>query len=52
LKRLVKIGGEMIPLAAVEAALEGKWPTPAGARGPQLTVECTPDEEHPELVTY
>ena len=28
LKRFVKIGGEMIPLAAVEAALEAKWMTP------------------------
>ena len=52
LKRFVKIGGEMIPLAAVESALEAQWPTPEGASGPQLAVECTPDEEHPELVLF
>jgi long-chain-fatty-acid--[acyl-carrier-protein] ligase len=52
LKRFVKIGGEMIPLAAVEAALEAKWPMPEGAPGPQLAVESTPDEEHPELVLF
>lgn len=52
LKRFVKIGGEMIPLAAVEAALETKWPLSEGAPGPQLAVDCTADEEHPELVLF
>jgi acyl-[acyl-carrier-protein]-phospholipid O-acyltransferase/long-chain-fatty-acid--[acyl-carrier-protein] ligase len=52
LKRFVKIGGEMIPLAAVEAALEAKWQSPEHAEGPSLAVECTPDEEHPELVLF
>jgi long-chain-fatty-acid--[acyl-carrier-protein] ligase len=52
LKRFVKIGGEMIPLAAVEAALEAKWIAPSEGEGPCLAVECTPDEEHPELVLF
>ena len=52
LKRFVKIGGEMIPLAGVEAALETKWTTSDPADGPCLAVECTPDEEHPELVLF
>jgi long-chain-fatty-acid--[acyl-carrier-protein] ligase len=52
LKRFVKIGGEMIPLAAVEAALEAKWMAPDRNQGPCLAVECTPDEEHPELVLF
>jgi acyl-CoA synthetase (AMP-forming)/AMP-acid ligase II/1-acyl-sn-glycerol-3-phosphate acyltransferase/acyl carrier protein len=52
LKRFVKIGGEMIPLAAVEAALEAKWGTPGQGDGPYLAVECTPDDEHPELVLF
>jgi len=52
LKRFVKMGGEMIPLAAVEAALEAKWLTPGQGEGPCLAVECTPDEEHPELVLF
>ena len=52
LKRFVKIGGEMIPLAAVETALEAGWSTPGQGEGPCLAVECTPDEEHPELVLF
>jgi long-chain-fatty-acid--[acyl-carrier-protein] ligase len=52
LKRFVKIGGEMIPLAAVEAALEAKCMSTDGNQGPLLAVECTPDEEHPELVLF
>ena len=52
LKRFVKIGGEMIPLAGVEAALETRWAVPDPADGPRLAVECTPDEEHPELVLF
>jgi hypothetical protein len=42
----------MIPLAAVEAALEAKWVSPGQGEGPCLAVECTPDEEHPELVLF
>jgi long-chain-fatty-acid--[acyl-carrier-protein] ligase len=52
LKRFVKIGGEMIPLAGVEAALETKWTTSEPGEGPCLAVECTPDEEHPEMVLF
>jgi long-chain-fatty-acid--[acyl-carrier-protein] ligase len=52
LKRFVKIGGEMIPLAAVEAALEAKCMSTDRNQGPLLAVECTPDEEHPELVLF
>jgi long-chain-fatty-acid--[acyl-carrier-protein] ligase len=52
LKRFVKIGGEMIPLAAVEAALEAKWLPPGQSEVPGLAVECTADEEHPELVLF
>jgi len=42
----------MIPLAAVETALEAGWSTPGQGEGPCLAVECTPDEEHPELVLF
>jgi long-chain-fatty-acid--[acyl-carrier-protein] ligase len=51
LKRFVKIGGEMISLPAVEAALEAGL-QPSGADGPCLAVEATADLEHPELVLF
>jgi len=30
----------------------GRWSTPGQGEGPWLAVECTPDEEHPELVLF
>jgi len=52
LMRFVKIGGEMIPLAAVETALEARWQASERGEAPSLAVECTADEEHPELVLF
>jgi long-chain-fatty-acid--[acyl-carrier-protein] ligase len=52
LKRFVKIGGEMIPLPAIEAALEAKLQPAGSTDGPCLAVESTADEEHPELVLF
>jgi long-chain-fatty-acid--[acyl-carrier-protein] ligase len=53
-KRFVKIGGEMISLPAIEAALEGALP-PAAAEGPRLAVLAAPGtlgEGRPELVLF
>lgn len=52
LKRFVKIGGEMIPLPAIEATLEAKLQPADSADGPCLAVESTADEEHPELILF
>lgn len=52
LKRFVKIGGEMIPLPAVEAALEAGLQPSGSPDGPCLAVEATADLEHPELVLF
>ena len=42
LKRFVKIGGEMLSLPAMEAALSDKWP--AGEEGPVVAVEAVERE--------
>jgi long-chain-fatty-acid--[acyl-carrier-protein] ligase len=52
LRRFVKIAGEMIPLPAVEAALEAGLQPSGSADGPCLAVEATADLEHPELVLF
>jgi acyl-CoA synthetase (AMP-forming)/AMP-acid ligase II len=51
LKRFVKLGGEMISLPAIEAALEPHYIADAD-EGPVLAVEATPHEDHPELVLF
>ena len=51
LKRFIKLGGEMISLPAIEAVLEASFP-PAEDGAPQIAVEATPDEEHPEVVLF
>jgi long-chain-fatty-acid--[acyl-carrier-protein] ligase len=51
LKRFVKIGGEMISLPAIEAALEPLFVSESD-EGPVLAVEATPDENHPELILF
>lgn len=49
-KRFIKLGGEMISLPAIENAL---LPLSAGGtNGPELAVEATPSEEHPEVVLF
>ncbi|MDP6439853.1 MAG: MFS transporter [Candidatus Brocadiia bacterium] len=59
LKRFTKLGGEMISLPAIEAALQ----VPVGPvlerhyagdddEGPVIAVEVTPDEDHPEIVLF
>ena len=52
LKRFVKIAGEMIPLPAIEAALEAGLQPSGSLDGPCLAVETTADLEHPELVLF
>lgn len=51
LKRFVKIGGEMISLPAVEAALEKHYVSPDD-KAPSIAVEATADETRPELVLF
>ena len=51
LKRFIKLGGEMISLPAIEAALLPHFP-PCEADGPSLAVEATPREESPEIVLF
>ncbi len=51
LKRFVKIGGEMISLPAIEAALERHYPRGSDDR-PVLAVEATAEEQHPELILF
>ncbi len=51
LRRFVKLGGEMVSLPAVEAALEPHYASDAD-KGPVIAVEATPDEEHPEIILF
>lgn len=51
LKRFIKLGGEMISLPAIEAALERHFAR-QDEEGPVLAVEATPDEERPEIVLF
>lgn len=54
-KRFIKLGGEMISLPAVEAALERHWPPSPGESGkpaqPQVAVAAT-EAERPEIVLF
>ncbi len=51
LKRFVKLGGEMVSLPAIEAAIEAHHGDPE-ADGPAIAVVPTPDDEHPELILF
>jgi long-chain-fatty-acid--[acyl-carrier-protein] ligase len=51
LKRFIKLGGEMVSLPAIEAALEPRLAR-EGDEGPVLAVEATPSEDHPEVVLF
>lgn len=51
LKRFVKIGGEMISLPAIEAALEPGLSTPED-EAPAYAIEAAAGEEHPEIVLF
>jgi long-chain-fatty-acid--[acyl-carrier-protein] ligase len=51
LGRFVKLGGEMISLPAVEAALEPHY-APAEDEGPVLAVVATGEEDRPEIVIF
>ena len=52
LKRTIKLGGEMISLAAIESALDKHFPAPNG-EGPVLAIEATTHfEAHPEVVLF
>ncbi|SDO57456.1 MFS transporter [Desulforhopalus singaporensis] len=50
-KRFIKIGGEMISLPAIEDALLNEMGIRHEA-GPELAVEATGDESHPEIVLF
>ncbi len=51
LKRFAKLGGEMVSLPAIEAALEPRLVADDG-EGPVLAVVATPSEESPEIVLF
>ncbi len=51
LKRFIKLGGEMISLPAIEAALLAEL-APENDEGVPLAVEATPDDEQPEVVLF
>lgn len=51
LKRFVKLGGEMVSLPAIEAALESGL-SGANDDGPIVAVEAAPAETNPELVLF
>lgn len=51
LKRFVKLGGEMVSLPAIEAALEKHYVTEQD-KGPVIAVEATPSEDQPEIVLF
>jgi len=51
LKRFVKLGGEMVSLPAIEAALEEQFAADAD-EGPLLAVTATPDADPPEIVLF
>lgn len=50
LKRFIKLGGEMISLPAIEAALQKHYP--ATDEGPVVAIEATPVEANPEVVLF
>jgi len=54
-KRFVKMGGEMISLPAIEAALEPHWPPLPGESGkpaqPQVAIAAT-EADRPEIVLF
>lgn len=52
LGRFVKLGGEMISLAAVEEVLLGAFAHRGDGEGPPLAVEAGGSEEMPELVLF
>jgi long-chain-fatty-acid--[acyl-carrier-protein] ligase len=49
--RFIKLGGEMISLAAIEAVLWQRYTTEED-KGPVIAVEATPDDAHPEILLY
>ena len=51
LKRFIKLGGEMISLPAIEAALLQHFPANTDGT-PALAIEATRDDSHPELVIF
>ena len=51
LKRFVKLGGEMISLPAIEAALEPRLAS-NDDKGPSFAVAATPVDESPEIVLF
>ncbi len=51
LKRFIKLGGEMISLPAIEAALLPHFASDDD-EGPPLAVEATPREDAPEIVLF
>jgi acyl carrier protein len=52
LKRFVKLGGEMVSLPAIEAALQPFFAAKEGDDGPVIAVEALGDEENPETALF
>jgi len=50
-KRFVKLGGEMVSLPAIEAALQEQF-SGSEDNGPLFAVEATSREDHPEIVLF
>jgi acyl-[acyl-carrier-protein]-phospholipid O-acyltransferase/long-chain-fatty-acid--[acyl-carrier-protein] ligase len=52
LKRFVKLGGEMVSLPAIEAALQPHFAATDGEDGPVMAVEALGDQENPEIALF
>ena len=52
LKRFIKLGGEMVSLPAVEAALQPHFPAAESDEGPVMAVDAVGDHDAPEIVLF
>ncbi|MBE3072025.1 MAG: AMP-binding protein, partial [Acidobacteria bacterium] len=52
LKRFIKLGGEMVSLPAIEAALQPHFPASEGDEGPVIAVEAMGEADAPEVVLF
>ncbi|MBE3133338.1 MAG: AMP-binding protein, partial [Acidobacteria bacterium] len=52
LKRFIKLGGEMVSLPAIEAALQPHFPASERDEGPVIAVEAMGEADAPEVVLF
>ena len=52
LKRFIKLGGEMVSLPAIEAALQPHFPASEQDEGPVMAVEAMGQSDAPEIVLF